>query len=136
MASVAPFPQWRWLMLAAVILAAFLAAVSLNMQRFHGWSFIILCFVASLLGGVGYLWARDRVLPSWERLPKVRRLLLIALMAVIVLAARLIANRHNPNEALADVLAGIGVLVALALLGLYRIMSRRLSSFQGRTSKR
>jgi hypothetical protein len=123
-------------MLTAVMLAAFLAAVSLNMQRFHGWSFIVLCFVASLLGGVGYLWARDRVLPSWERLPKVTRLLLIALMAAIVLAARLGANRHNRNEAFADVLAGIGVLVALALLGLYRIMSRRLNSFHARASKR
>jgi len=100
------------------------------MQRFQGWSFIILCFVASLLGGVGYLWARDRLLPSWERLPKVRRLFLIALMAAIVLGARLIANRHNPNGAFADVMAGIGVLVALALLGLYRILSRLLDSFR------
>lgn len=123
-------------MLAAIICAAFLAAVSLNMQRFHGWSFMILCFVASLLGGVGYLWARDRVLPSWERLPKVRRLFLIALMAAIVLAARLIANRHNPNEAFADLMVGVGVLVALALLGLYRILAHLLDSYHARTSRR
>jgi hypothetical protein len=136
MAGVDQAPQWRWLMLAAVILAAFLAAVSLNMQRFHGWSFIILCFVASLLGGVGYLWARDRVLPSWERLPKVRRLLLIALMAAIVLAARLIANRHNPGERFADLMVGGGVLAALALLGLYRIMSHLLDASRTGTSRR
>ena len=136
MAGVGQSPDWRWLMLAAVILAAFLAAVSLNMQRFHGWSFIILCFVASLLGGVGYLWARDRVLPSWERLPKVRRLSLIALTAAIVLAARLIANRHNPNEAFADLMVFMGVLVALALFGLYRILSHLLESSHTRTSGR
>jgi len=105
------------------------------MQRFHGWSFIVLCFVASLLGGVGYLWARDRVLPSWERLPKARRLFLIALTAAIVLAARLIANRHNPNEAFADLMVGIGVLAALALVGLYRILSRLLDSFHARASR-
>ena len=93
------------------------------MQRFHGWSFIILCFVASLLGGVGYLWAKDRVLPSWERLPKVRRLVFIALTAAIVLGGRLIANRHKPDEQFADVMIGIGVLAALALVGVYRKIS-------------
>ena len=118
-------PQFPWLILATAILAAFLAAVSMNMQRFHGWSFILLCVVAVLLGAVGYIWARDRVLPVWERLPKSRRFLLIAVTAAIVLAARLIANRHRPNAALADLLAGIGVLVALALLGLYRLLSHR-----------
>jgi len=95
-----------------------------------------MCFVAALLGGVGYVWARDRVLPSWERLPKSRRLLLIALTAAIVLAARLIANRHKPNAAFADVLAGVGVLVALALLGLYRLMSHRVDSPHARTFRR
>jgi hypothetical protein len=122
-------------MLAAAILAAFLAAVSMNMQRFHGWSFIILCVIAGLLGGMGYFWARDRVLPSWERLPKVRRVLMIALAAAVVLGARLVANRHKPDEEFADVMAGIGVLVALALLGLYRIMSHLLDSFHARASK-
>jgi hypothetical protein len=124
------------MMLAAVILAAFLAAVSMNMQRLHGWSFIVLCFVSSLLGGVGYLWTKDTVLPIWERLPRVRRLFLVALTAAVVLVARLIANRHNPNEAFADVIAGIGVLVALALLGLYRILSHVLDFFHARTSRR
>ena len=120
-----PAPRWRSLIFAAAVLAAFLAAVSLNMQRFQGWSFILICVISLLLGGVGYVWARDRVLPSWERLPKSRRLLLIASTAAIVLGARLIANRHKPNAALADVLAGIGVLIALALLGLYRLLSHR-----------
>jgi len=123
-------------MLAAAILAAFLAAVSLNMQRFQGWSFIILCFVASLLGGVGYLWARDRVLPSWERLSKTKRLFLILLMAAIVLGARLIANRHSPNEAFADLMVAIGFLIVLALFGLYRLLSDRLHSSHARTSRR
>ena len=113
-----PPPQYRSLILAAAILAAFLAAVSLNMQRLQGWSFILLCVIAVMLGAVGYIWARDRVLPTWERLPKSRRLSLIALMAAIVLGARLIVNRHKPSAEFADVLAGIGVLVALALLGL------------------
>ena len=131
-----PSPQWRWLLLAAAILAAFLAAISLNMQKLHGWSFIVLCVIAASLGGIGYLWARDRVLPTWERLPKVRRLFLIALAAAIVLGARLIANRHKPNEQFADVMAGIGVLVALGLLGLYRIMSHLFDSFHARTSRR
>lgn len=106
------------------------------MQRLQGWSFIILCFVASLLGGAGYLWARERVLPAWERLPRAKRLLLIALAAAIVLGARLLANRHKPNEQFADVLAGIGVLVALALMGLYRWMSHFLDSIHTRTFKR
>jgi hypothetical protein len=136
MGGVDQSPDWRWLMLAGVILAAFLAAVSLYMQRFHGWSFIVLCFVASSLGGVGYLWGRDRVLPSWERLPKVRRLSLIALTAAIVLSARLIANRHNPKEAFADLLVFMGVLVAFALSGLYRILSHLLDSSHARTSRR
>ena len=136
MADVDRSPQWRWLMLAAAILAAFLAAVSMNMQRLHGWSFIILCVIAASLGGIGYLLARDRVLPTWEQLPKLRRVLLIALAAAIVLGARLIVNRHKPNEQSADVLAGIGVLVALGLLWLYRIMSHLWDSSHPRTSKR
>lgn len=108
----------------------------MTMERLHGWSFIVLCFVASLLGAVGYLWARDRVLPAWERLPKSRRLFLVALAAAIVLGARLITNRHKPNEQFADVLAGIGVLVALALLGLYRVVFHRSNSIVARTSRR
>ncbi len=108
----------------------------MNMQRLHGWSFLILCVIAGSLGGLGYLWARDRVLPTWKRLPRVRRVLIIALTAIIVLAARLIANRHKPNEEFADVLAGIAVLVALALLGLYRIMSHLLDSLHARASRR
>ena len=117
--------QWRWLILALAILVLFLGAVSMNMQRLHGWIFILLCVVAALLGAVGYMWARDRVLPVWEQLPKARRLLLIVLTAAIVLAGRFVANRHKPSEEFADVIAGIGVLVALALLGLYRTVFRR-----------
>jgi drug/metabolite transporter (DMT)-like permease len=126
--------HWNWLIVPAV-LAAFLGAVSTNMDKFHGWSFAFLCVVAVLLGAVGYIWARDRVLPAWERLPKVRRLGLIVLAAAIVLAGRLIANRHKPNAAVADVLAGIGVLIALALLALYRIVSHFLESRQTHTSR-
>jgi drug/metabolite transporter (DMT)-like permease len=133
MAGIDRHSMWRWL-IAAAVLAAFLGAASMNMERLQGWSFITLCFVASLLGGVGYLWARDRVLPSWERLPKVRRLLLVVLTAAVVLAGRLIANRHKPNEQFADVIAGIGVLVALALLGLYRIASHIRDSSHTRAS--
>jgi len=102
---------------AAAVVAAFLAALSMNMERLQGRSFVVLCGVAVVLGAVGYVWARDRVLPAWERLPKARRVLLMGLAAAIVLGGRLIVNRHKPNEALADVLAGIGVLVALVLLG-------------------
>ncbi len=93
------------------------------MERLHGWSFIVLCFVASLLGAVGYLWARDRLLPIWERLPKGRRAFLVGLIIAIVLAGRLIANRHKPDEQFADVVIGIGVLAALALVGLSRKIS-------------
>ena len=131
-----PSPQWRSLILAAVILAAFLAAVSMNLQRFQGWSFIILCILAALLGGAGYAWARDRVLPAWERLPKSRRVFLVALTAGIVLVVRFIANRHRPNEQFADLLACIGLLVALGMLGLYRVVSHLLGSFHARISRR
>ncbi len=93
------------------------------MERLHGWSFLVLCFIASLLGAVGYLWARDRLLPSWERLPKGRRLFLVALTAAIVLGGRLIANRHKPDEQLADVMVGIGFLAAVGLVRLYRKIS-------------
>lgn len=136
MAGMDRTPQWRWLMLAAAILAAFLEAVSMNMQRLHGWSFVIVCILAGSLGGMGYLWARDRVLPSWKRLPKVRRLFLIVLTAAVVLGGRLVANRHKPNEEFADVMACIGVLVALVLLGLYSIMSHLLDAFHARASRR
>ena len=122
---MAPSPQYRSLILAATILATFLAAVSMNMQRLQGWSFILLCVIAVMLGAVGYIWARDRVLSTWEQLPKSRRLLLIALMAAIVLGARLIVNRHKSGAQFADAMAALGVLVALALLGLYRRMSHR-----------
>jgi len=122
-------PQYRSLILAAAILAAFLAAVSMNMQRLQGWSFILLCVIAVLLGGAGYIWARDRVLPTWERLPKSGRLMLIALMAVIVLGARLIVNRHKPSAQFADAMAALGVFVALALLGL-------TSAFRGKPTHR
>jgi hypothetical protein len=128
-------PQWRWLILAVAVLAVFVGIVSMNMQRLQGWSFIILCAIAALLGGMGYRWARDRVLPAWKQLPKARRLLVVVLTAAIVLAGRLIANRHKPNEEFADVLAGIGVLVALAVLGLYRLMSHLLGSLHTGASR-
>ena len=108
----------------------------MNMERLHGWSFLILCAIAGALGGLGYLWARDIVLPRWKQLPKVRRLFLIALTAAIVLSGRLVANRHKPDEEFADVMACVGVLVALALLGLYRFMSHFLDSFHSRASRR
>jgi len=127
-------PHWRWLFLAAVILAAFVGAVSVFMERLHGWSFIILCAIAALLGGIGY-GARNLVLPTWKRLPKVRRFLLIALTAVIVLAGRLVANRHSPDEQFADVLVCLGFLVALALVGLYRLMSHLFDAFHARASR-
>ena len=117
-----PSPQWRWLLLAVVILAAFVGAVSMTMPRLHGWSFIVLCAIAGLLGGIGYRF-RDLVLPTWKQLPKGKRLFLIALTAAIVLAGRLVANRHRPDEQFADVVVAIGVLVALALVGVYHIMS-------------
>ncbi len=94
----------------------------MNMQRLHGWSFVILCAVASLLGGIGYR-ARGLLLPAWKRLSKARRLLVIALTAAVILAGRLVANRHKPDEQFADVMVAIGVLVALGLVGVYRIMS-------------
>jgi ABC-type uncharacterized transport system permease subunit len=115
-------PQWRWLIVAAAILTAFLGAVSMTMERLHGWSFLVFCFVASLLGAVGYRWARER-------------LLVVVLTAAVVLAGRLIANRHKPNEEFADVLAGIGVLVALAVFGLYRLMSHLLDSLHTGASR-
>jgi drug/metabolite transporter (DMT)-like permease len=121
---VGEFIHWRWLIVAAVVLAAFLGAVSMIMERLHGWSFIVLCFVASLLGAVGYLWARDRLLPSWERLPKTRRLLLVGLTAASVLGGRLIANRHKSDAQFADVMIGVGVLAAIVVVGLYRKVSR------------
>jgi hypothetical protein len=126
-------PQWRPLILAAVLLGAFLAAVSLNIDRLRGWSFVLLCVIAVLLGAAGYIWARDRVLPAWERLPRARRLLLVVLAAAIVLAARLIANQHKPNEQIADVIAGIGILFALTL---YWVVSRLSNSSRIRTSRR
>ena len=116
-------PKWRWLLLAAAIVAAFLGVVSVTMERLHGWSFIGLCFVAGLLGAVGYLWARDHLLPTWERLSKARRIFLVGLIIAIVLAGRLIANRHKPDEQFADVMIGIGVLAAVGLVGIYRKIS-------------
>ena len=107
----------------------------MNMERLHGSSFIILCAIAALLGGIGYR-ARDLVLPTWKRLPKARRLFLIALTAAIILAGRLVANRHNPDQQFADVLVCIGVLVALALWGLYRILSHLSDSFHSHASRR
>jgi len=117
-------PRWRWLILAAAILALFLGAVSMNMQKLQGWNFALLCAVAVLLGVGGYMWGRDRLLPVWEQLPRAKRVLLVVLTATAVLIGRLLANRHKPNEQFADLMAGIGVLIALALLGLYRTMSR------------
>ncbi len=108
----------------------------MTMERFHGWSFIVLCFAASLLGAVGYLWARDRLLPTWELLPKARRLFLALLTVAIVLAGRLVANRHKPDEEFADVMACVGVLAAFVLVGLYRIMSHLLDCFHSRASRR
>jgi hypothetical protein len=106
----------------------------MNMQRLHGWSFIILCAIAGLLGGIAYR-ARDLVLPAWKRLPKARRLFLIALTVAIVLAGRLVANRHNPDEQFADVIVCAGFLVVFALVGLYRIMSHLLGSLHVRASR-
>lgn len=118
-------PQWRSLILAVAIFAAFVGAVSMNIGRLQGWSFLVLCAIAGSLGGVGYLWARDRVLPTWERLPGAKRFFLIALIAVVVLAGRLVANRHKPEREFADVMVGVCFLIALALLELYRVRSHR-----------
>ena len=135
MASVDLSAHWRWFVLAVAILEAFVGAVSMTMQRLHGWSFIVLCAIAGLLGGIGYR-VRDLVLPTWKRLPKGKRLFLIALTAAIILAGRLVANWRQPGEQFADLIALIGAVVALALVGLYRIMAHLVDSSHARASRR
>ena len=108
----------------------------MNMETLQGWGFVILCVIAGSLGGVGYLWAGHRVLPAWERLPRATRLLLIGLMAAIVLGGRLVANRHNPDEQFVDLMAGVGILAALVLWGLFESEFHFRDSLHSRTPRR
>lgn len=122
-------------MLGAALVVVFVAALSMRVQQV-GWSFFILCFVVGSLGGLSLLWIKGRVQANWNQLPKSKRIPLTALAIALVLAAIFLGNRHEPNEAAADVMECLSVLLALALLGLYRVWSRFLDNLHSKFSKR
>jgi hypothetical protein len=127
--------EQRWLILVAVLVVVFLAAVSMHMERMRGWGFLILCFVVGSLGGLGVMWVRDRALLNWSRLPKSRKRIAITTGVPLILVGTFVANRHKPDELANDVLMCFAVLVALLFWGLYRIMSRFLDALHERLSR-
>jgi hypothetical protein len=106
------------------------------MERVRGWGFLILCFTVGSLGGWGAIWVRDRSALNWNRLPRSRKRIAIAIGIPLVLVATFVANRHKPDELANDVLTCFAVFVVLLFWGLYRVISRFLDALHARLSKR
>lgn len=136
MPNVNRFRDQPSLMRAVVIVAVFLAAVSAHMERLRGWTFLIVCFVAGSIGGLGVIWARNRFLLRWNPLRKSTKRIVLAAVIGIYLIATFVANHHKPDGDVDDLLACLSIIGILLLWGLYRITSRILDALHARFSRR
>jgi hypothetical protein len=114
----------QWLMRGAVLVVVFAGAVSMHMERSRGWGFLVLCFVAGSVGGLGFVWLRKQLVSDWNRFSKARRVGLIGAGIALVLVGTLILNYGRPDAAANILLTTGGVALALVMWGLYRLFSR------------
>lgn len=129
-------PKQGWLQFTIVVIVVFIAALSLNLERWHGWGFLLLCFVLGSTGGLAVIWLKDKLLMGWSRLSKSARITLVVAAVCAWLIGIYIVNSHTTDEAANDVIAYLGVAAVLLLVGLYRVLSRLLDGIWARFSNR
>jgi hypothetical protein len=95
----------------------------------------MLCLAVGLVGGVSYIWCRERFLLYWNRLAKSRKWSVVSAGIILYLVVAFIANRHNANEGADDAMACFSALFMLLLWGLYRLMLRFLDALGEEFSK-
>lgn len=120
-----------WL-IAAVLIAVFLSALSMHMERMAGWGFLILCCVLGSVGGFGFIWLREQSVLRWSRLPKSTRRIVIAVGVPLILIGTFLANRHKPDEFANDAFACFAVFVVLLFWAFCRLVDSLRTRFSGR----
>lgn len=128
--------QRQWLLRGVVLLVVFAGAVSMHMERLRGWGFLVACFVAGSVAGLGYLWVRKRIQFAWNRLSNRRKAALIVAGVVLFLAGTFISNYGKPDAVTNNILAVGGIIVALLMWGLYHLFSRLIDSLWARFTNR
>jgi hypothetical protein len=135
MTGMNPLRERRWPTIA-VLVAVFFGALSMHMERVMGWAVLVLCFIAGSVGGLSYVWGRERFALYWNKLPKSKRRIAVATALALYITANLIANHRKPDEGFRDAMTCLLVLGGLSLWGLYRIVSRFLDALHERLSRR
>jgi len=130
MRGISYLREHPWL-IVAVLIVVFLSALSMHMERM-GWGFLILCFVLGSVGGLGFIWLRERSLLRWSQLPKSTRRIAIAVGVPLILIGTFVANRHKPEEFANDALTCFAVFIAF----LYWAFSRLVDALRTRFSRR
>jgi hypothetical protein len=130
--AMGPLREHRWLTVA-ILVVVFLAGLSMHVERAVGWGFFILCFVVGSLGGLGFIWSRQRFRFYWNTQTKSRKRIAIAAIVLLYIVATIIANRHKPDEVFYDT---VDVLSGLLLWGMYRIVSGFVDRVNDRLFKR
>jgi len=128
-------PQRQWLMRGVVLTIAFLAALEMHMERLRGWGYWILSFLVASLAASGGLWAMGRARSFWRRRSTKEHIVFISAAVAVVLAGSFIINHGKPDEAFNDFVTCCSVLLALLLLGLYRLFSRAVDAVWERFRK-
>src|SRR5579863_60772 len=136
MAGMDKLRRPQLLMGGAVLLVVFAGAVSMHMEWLRGWGFLILCFLAGSLGGLGFVWARKQLQSRWNRLDKRWKALLVGTVVAAVLLATFIANYGRRDAVANDLLTVGGITVALITWGLYHLFSRFIDALWARFTNR
>jgi hypothetical protein len=131
-----PRAKRRWLLRGAVLVFVFVFALSMHVQQLFGWRFFILCFLAGSLGGLGFIWLKERLLSEWHGLTAGKKAILIAFGTTLAFAAVFLFNHHKPDEGAADFAGVLTVSVILLLCGVYCLWSRLLDAIYVRFFKR
>jgi hypothetical protein len=130
-----PLRRQRLLTGGFVLAVVFVGALSMDIQKL-GWRFLILCLLAGTLGGLGFLWTKNRFLQKWNQLAKPRRIILVVLGTTLFLLYVFASNRHKPDGEFHDVMACLSVLGLVTLWGLYRLFSRFVDALYAHLSRR
>ena len=136
MTSMETEQRRKWLIRGTVLVLVFAGALSMHMERLRGWSFLVLCFIAGSIGGLGFVWARQQLKVGGNRLSKQWKAALIGAAIALVLVVTLILNYGRPDAAANTFLTVGGVVLALIMWSVYRLFSRLIDALRARFTNR
>jgi low affinity Fe/Cu permease len=119
-----------------VMVAVFLGALSMHMERMAGWGFLTLCFVVGSVGGLAVISIRNQAAVGWNQLSKWQKRIGMATGIVLVLVVTFASNRHKPDEFANDAATCCALVIGLSLWGLARLMKGVVDRVHARFSKR